>query len=375
MSDSIDFADCLRAATPAQQSLHNNFVESIRTTRKGYVRAAFYLAEIADRKIHRVLGYKNLAGYASAAAGLTPDQSRDMVRMGRRLRDLPRIARAIESGSLSWHDARAVVGQATPQTERELTDLAGAFGVKAIEESLPASASPRKAAEAETSPVQPTRPAAPPAGTGDPAADDRAAPTVQAPTPDPEPDHLHVTLKLTPEQYARWEAAIAARRQRGSKQPLGALHVDALESSASPGAVGHTPPADGPGTLLVILSCPGCGRADLVTSRGDLPVPRALLESAACDALVETETGGRIVRRHVVPLRLRRAALRRDRYRCQADGCNHDRQLEIHHRVPASAGGRTELDNLITLCRNCHRLLHRQEQAADEAARLAQSLG
>ena len=51
-----------------------------------------------------------------------------------------------------------------------------------------------------------------------------------------------------------------------------------------------------------------------------------------------------------------RRALERDSWRCQQ--CGRATQLEVHHIQFRSALGDDDLDNLITLCANCHRMLH-----------------
>jgi 5-methylcytosine-specific restriction endonuclease McrA len=54
---------------------------------------------------------------------------------------------------------------------------------------------------------------------------------------------------------------------------------------------------------------------------------------------------------------LRKAALRRDGYMCQ--GCSHDGiALDVHHIVPINRGGNNWLQNLISLCRQCHKRIH-----------------
>jgi hypothetical protein len=81
------------------------------------------------------------------------------------------------------------------------------------------------------------------------------------------------------------------------------------------------------------------------------------LEAILCDAVTEitvnTENGipmsyGRHTR--TIPPALRRAIIHRDHNRCAADGCNSRNRLQIHHITPWSQGGRTDPDNLITLC-------------------------
>ena len=54
--------------------------------------------------------------------------------------------------------------------------------------------------------------------------------------------------------------------------------------------------------------------------------------------------------------RLRREILERDGWRCQKCGCS--KNLDVHHLRRRSALGEDLKTNLITLCRECHRILH-----------------
>ncbi|RLG19529.1 hypothetical protein DRN74_06725 [Candidatus Micrarchaeota archaeon] len=54
---------------------------------------------------------------------------------------------------------------------------------------------------------------------------------------------------------------------------------------------------------------------------------------------------------------LRRACYARDGYRCQQCGATNVR-LHAHHIIPLSQGGTNTLDNLITLCEECHAKYH-----------------
>jgi len=55
--------------------------------------------------------------------------------------------------------------------------------------------------------------------------------------------------------------------------------------------------------------------------------------------------------------RVRREILERDGWRCQKCGCCHN--LDVHHIRRRSALGDDAETNLITLCRECHKILHR----------------
>ena len=54
---------------------------------------------------------------------------------------------------------------------------------------------------------------------------------------------------------------------------------------------------------------------------------------------------------------MRRAARERDRCRCRFPGCE-SRRVDLHHIQYWSNGGRTKLDNLVSLCRYHHQLVH-----------------
>jgi 5-methylcytosine-specific restriction endonuclease McrA len=55
--------------------------------------------------------------------------------------------------------------------------------------------------------------------------------------------------------------------------------------------------------------------------------------------------------------RLRSEILERDGWRCQKCGCS--KNLDVHHVTRRSALGDDAETNLITLCRECHQILHR----------------
>ncbi len=50
---------------------------------------------------------------------------------------------------------------------------------------------------------------------------------------------------------------------------------------------------------------------------------------------------------------LRKAVYRRDGWQCQKCGAKNT-QLCVHHQTPLSVGGSNDMNNLITLCKNCH---------------------
>ena len=55
--------------------------------------------------------------------------------------------------------------------------------------------------------------------------------------------------------------------------------------------------------------------------------------------------------------RIRRAALKRDRYHCQLNA-KHTGPLHVHHNNYDRVGGKELASDLITLCENCHKMVH-----------------
>jgi len=55
--------------------------------------------------------------------------------------------------------------------------------------------------------------------------------------------------------------------------------------------------------------------------------------------------------------KIREMILNRDGGKCQKCGSNE--RLEIHHKIPVCQRGSDEVENLITMCFQCHRHMHR----------------
>jgi hypothetical protein len=59
-----------------------------------------------------------------------------------------------------------------------------------------------------------------------------------------------------------------------------------------------------------------------------------------------------------LPLAIRAKVLKRDRQRCQVcDIYFSEEKLDVHHKIPVRKGGTHAIDNLITVCRACHKKL------------------
>ena len=94
-------------------------------------------------------------------------------------------------------------------------------------------------------------------------------------------------------------------------------------------------------------------------------VSPATAKRLSCDASLMTvleNKDGKVLnigrRSRTVPQRMRKALELRDKT-CRFPGCCEHRYVDAHHIQHWVEGGETSLDNLVTLCRHHHRLLHR----------------
>ena len=93
-------------------------------------------------------------------------------------------------------------------------------------------------------------------------------------------------------------------------------------------------------------------------------ISTAALQLIGCNATISTmvhDAGGNVLavgRRTRTPSpALRRAVRERDRHRCRFPGCE-SRRVDLHHIRYWSNGGHTSQDNLLSLCRRHHRVVH-----------------
>jgi 5-methylcytosine-specific restriction endonuclease McrA len=62
-----------------------------------------------------------------------------------------------------------------------------------------------------------------------------------------------------------------------------------------------------------------------------------------------------------------RQVVERDSWRCQS--CGSMQQLQVHHKQFRSHSGDDSEENLITLCDQCHKLIHGRGESLREPAR------
>ncbi|GBD84312.1 HNH endonuclease [bacterium BMS3Abin02] len=145
----------------------------------------------------------------------------------------------------------------------------------------------------------------------------------------------------------------------GTRGSRGQRHADALTAVCQDSLTGTAGQTDSTPLLTVFIDAEEASRTNNetgVTLDSGTRIGPSALDELLCDTRIETiltssgtplAVGRRI--RTVSPA-LRRAILHRDGAACTADGCTSRYRLQPHHIVPYSQGGRTDPDNLTTLC-------------------------
>ncbi|MGD9547271.1 MAG: HNH endonuclease [Candidatus Krumholzibacteriia bacterium] len=359
---------------------HASLQQAVRIMDQARHCAVLWFADVMARGLYRDLGFPSIQIYAQQALGFSKTRTGDFVRMARKLDDLPQIRKSLETGKIGYTKAREIIKVATPATEKEWVKVACTTPRGRLAEDVARVRA--QAADLRTSPGQGELiPAAP--------AERRLAAAVP----------VKVSLEMTPEQFARFEAlqeklaksGIGGDRVERILAGLDSLLEDAL-GCGEPGAAGAqadgqvdteagaraTPSTGGAADLTAgtpepaprrgprgtsfqvhVRQCPDCGRFSAATSRGEVTFGPGDAGRVTCDSRSDDPRTGRNTA--TIPPQVRRRVLARDGHRCQGPGCRNTRFLEVHHVLPRARGGTNRPDNLITLCGACHRHIHEKE--------------
>ena len=300
----------------------------------------FYLLDMEERREYQALGYSSTVHFAEVKLGLSPKETRELIRISRRLEELVEIDRAFTQGEISWSKVRELTRVAVRDTEEEWLEFAK--GKLSREVELAVSNSKR----GERPPRK--------GGLGTPRTTFRIKFDL--------PAHIHQLVQT-------------AISKLMTEQGEGATPGEALREMAE-WAISRKGKAKGENPIytVVVHTTKDRGVSWIDGEDGPVPIPREVLEEvmtgnrvfeveeisdpgdtdAACfgrrGTVPEEERDG------PVPKNMRTAVLARDGNRCYA--CGSRRDLRVHHIKPLCDGGTTEMSYLVTLCLKCHSLVH-----------------
>jgi hypothetical protein len=356
------------------------------------------LADFDARRGWASWDMNSCAEWLSWKCQMSSGTAREHVRVARALRDLPVIRGEFGAGRLSYAKVRALTRIATPDTEADLAELAGPMTGNQLERFARAH---RQVSTADDAAARVRR---------------RLAWRFE------EDGSLAGTFRLPPLQGAVLlkalraaagdlehphrddpEHADAAPAGARAQPPTSSSLADALLVLAEAFLAGKVAAAGDPEVYQVIVHVgtdaitpasldpapggPAAGAADVSaeTSPASPAPPRppgypadparchvedgpaisvTTAQMIACGSnwgWMLHDSAGKLLdlgrRRRRPNAALRRAARERDTCRCRFPGCE-SRRVDLHHIQYWSNGGRTKLDNLVSLCKYHHMLVH-----------------
>jgi hypothetical protein len=308
----------------------NDLHTQLRAARRAHQRAEFSLAvllfELKSTGRYTERGHTCVESYAEAELDLTLRQTRDLVAIGRHMRELPVLAAAFSDGRLSATKAREVARVATRDTDAAWTERACASTSRVLERQVAA------AVRGDTPPDDP-----------------RALPGSPRVT-------LRFDVSAADAEVVR--ATLARLRLQGgfgADCDDGVLLAD-LARNALVDLEREPPTAER--FRVSIHHCPNCEN----THVGDPQAPQAAghtdLACAECDSEVLDLTAPAPRLTHAIPPATRRRVFEQHGHRCAVPHCRNRLWLDLHHIRPRSLGGDHRAGNLVCLCSAHHRLLH-----------------
>ena len=267
------------------------------------------------------------AEWLSWKCQMSSGTAREHVRVARALRNLPVIRGEFGAGRLSYAKVRALTRIATPGTEAGLVELAGPMTGNQLERFARAH---RQVSAADDADARVRR---------------RLAWRFE------EDGSLAGTFRLPP-----LAGAVLLKALRAAAADREHPH------DVQPPDVSAETPADDPAPSAQLPGHPADPARCHVEDGPAISVTTA--QVIACSATwswMLHDSAGKLLdlgrRRRRPNAALRRAARERDKCRCRFPGCE-SRRVDLHHIQYWSHGGRTSLDNLISLCKYHHMLVH-----------------
>jgi len=305
------------------------------------------IVEVDVRQSWMSDGARSLTDWVAARLRVRPDTAGQLVRVAKRLCDLPVLSERFAAGDLSLDQIDAVSRMATPDTETGLIEEALGLSNAVLD---------RKARRANPLTVSDEREAHRVRGLWIQRQLDGSSGRLTAHLPNVELEIVETAIRNRADR-------IPVNPETGLFDAYSARMADGLvEVCATTGdETTSTPPQITVHADLEALITEDGGVTEL--GSGGL-VPNETARRLSCDCVLETviTDGSQIIgvgrNSRTVPGWLRRLVHHRDGGQCQFHGCDNSNWLQVHHIVHWSKGGPTDLDNLILLCGFHHRYLH-----------------
>ncbi len=104
--------------------VEKRFRSAAKTMQRSEAAAAFYLAELDERRLWLELGYSSVIAYAAEASDIAAKKTYALLNIGRRLRELPIIRAAFDEGRIGWTKVRDILRLKGDIDENEMLEKA-----------------------------------------------------------------------------------------------------------------------------------------------------------------------------------------------------------------------------------------------------------
>ncbi|MHC4943231.1 MAG: HNH endonuclease [Planctomycetota bacterium] len=306
----------------------------------------FYLLDFEERRLYLKQGCVNTVHFALLKLHIPTKKTRELLRVARALEHLPLIDCAYSEGRISWSAVRELTRVAVQETEAEWLYLAEESTLRKIEHAV------SRAAHGELPPRDPY-----------------GLPKTR----------LKVVAELAMEDYAVWKAAFD-RLAEGCGQELDtstALTLLAQKFLEQP--LKKQEKESRKAYQVVYHRCSDCDRAWIQADEGPVGIAPAKVSEREPDAMAihlnddhpgelqDVPRGTSHLESPWVPVEerdkpntplIRQQVLSRDGHRCATPGCTNQGGLMAHHVIWKAHGGRTRIQNEISICQRCHGLIH-----------------
>ena len=105
--------------------------EATRQNELSECQICFYLLEVQKKKTYEAFGFQNIYDYALDRFDIKERKTTYMLSLGRKLKELPNIAAALQEGRIRWSKAHKIAAVAKP--ENEVMWLESALSMRARE--------------------------------------------------------------------------------------------------------------------------------------------------------------------------------------------------------------------------------------------------
>lgn len=294
------------------------------------------LREFDERDIYRTAGCRDAAEWLSGRYGWSRFKALRVVEAARRIPSLPAVEAALTSGRLDLDRVVELTRFAAPDTEKDLIAWARRRTVSAVRHraDLERVKAPRETKRNDTERY------------------------VVFET-DGDACMMDMHARMTVEEGRTLAQAVERLAAEVPTGTAATRRADALVALAS----GESVPGKRP-LLVVHTDLSALSSKTKCSEAGEGVIHPDVARRIACDGriqmVLDDPTGTtRAVSSptYAIPPRLREQVLWRDGYRCTFPGCYLAHHIDVHHMVPWPKGP-TELDNLGTVCRFHHKLLH-----------------